>query len=154
MTAPIANGGDDRVNPPTHTRNEFLAADFPTVTHTPEFLRQLILCGPLLRYTGTDYSVSNAPVWRGSVLVVTHSHGPSLTLTYDDKTVPAERLWEERGRAFLRFPIATRLHERERKVVYQMDSEGGQLQRSFWIPGRDETMRMMVNWKSSRHHDS
>lgn len=138
--------------PPVHLRNNFLTADFPTVTHTPESLHKKLLCGPLLRYTGTDYRAQPAPVWKGSVLAVTTGVGEPV-FTYEGGRAQGAKIHDERSREFWRFMISVPLEEQERKIEYTLNFAGhGDVVRSFWVPGRDQTMRIMVGRISPAAH--
>jgi hypothetical protein len=86
-------------------------------------------------------------VWHGSLLLVVNGEGessaPKLTLsTGEDNTTPVS-LVSERGHTFWRYPLEATLEEREKKIEYTLS--GGALneevKRSWWVPGRDESMR-------------
>lgn len=130
--------------PPKHVGNTHLPADFPTVTHTPSELEDVLLCGPLLRYTGTDYTAAQ-PAWSGSVFVVTRDDAPPSISVQDGAAGPPVELWHERGRRFWRFAVTTVLEEEQHRVGYEITINGAVLTREFYVPGREETMRIMFH---------
>lgn len=143
------------VTPPKHLRNRALTSSMP---ETPESLRPTLICGPLIRYHGTDYAVNPAcPLWRGSVLVVTEpGDSPRLSLWAENMVDQQDgyaleratglKLLEERGRCFWRFGIEVGLGKEEHKIEYTISfGAAGQLKREFWVPGREDDMRIMVS---------
>ncbi|KAH8109595.1 hypothetical protein DFH11DRAFT_1627141 [Phellopilus nigrolimitatus] len=110
-----------------------------------------ILCGPLLRYTYIDHKTS---VWNGSILVVIQGfERPVLSIrpAVDEAPSPTELL-SEHGHSFWRFSIAVPLAEEDLEVSYafkaagtQSGSEQGKKECTFWIPAKEETMRLLFH---------
>jgi hypothetical protein len=54
-------------------------------------------------------------------------------------------LFDERGRAFWRFTIEVEMVREEQKVEYIVSFGSDKvLKRAFWIPGKDDSMRVVV----------
>ncbi|TGZ78806.1 hypothetical protein EX30DRAFT_322021 [Ascodesmis nigricans] len=131
--------------PPQHLRNHWASTHLSTAVTTPSTLTSHLLCGPLLRYTNTDYTARPAPVWNGSVLVVV-ANTPPPVLSYEGGRVQGVKIHEERGRGFYRFLITAPLGEVEREVRYTVGfGERGEVRRAFWVPGREQSMRIMFH---------
>lgn len=113
------------------------------------------------RYTYIDHDEG---IWHGTALVVLRgddSHPPQLRLSggeVEEQPNPVALL-SENGHTFWRWPIAVRLHDKEREVQYTISpDEGGEGvekqeewertlegndEAAFWVPGRDDSMRIM-----------
>lgn len=146
-TAGKAPGQPSSIVSSSHLPNTSEPADVPAI---PDSLKSILKCGPLLRYHGTDYSP--VPMWRGSVLVVVESGlEPQFALRTVDSPdlLPQKRgakLLEEKGRCFWRFGFEIELKEVEGKVDYAVTfSTSGKVARSFSVPGKDESMRVMAS---------
>lgn len=142
------------VIPPKHLDNTF----FTSAPETPNILKPILKCGPLIRYHGTNYVANTArPLWRGSILIVTElEHDPRLSLwigsVADEQDgrgldrVVRSKLLEERGICFWRFGIEVELGAEERRVQYRIGFGAvGELLRAFWVPGKEDSMRIMVS---------
>lgn len=146
------------VIPPAHVNNTHISPSL--APETPDSFRPALKCGPLIRYHGADYSTDPArppALWRGSVLVVTESQCvPIFGLEVLGNNVgqqtrrtpalsPGLKLFDERGRAFWRFIIEVVMVKEEQKVEYIVSFGSNEvLKRAFWVPGKDDSMRIMV----------
>ncbi|GJJ08193.1 hypothetical protein Clacol_002401 [Clathrus columnatus] len=104
-----------------------------------------LTCGPLLRYRLIDYDTAT---WNGSLLIVTPTGIiPSyLKLTQSTELTSAHVvvplcIFSGEGHSFWRYPLSIRLSDEERKIKYELDEP--EANGSFWIPGKDQTMRTM-----------
>ncbi|KAI5853132.1 hypothetical protein DFP73DRAFT_590185 [Morchella snyderi] len=142
------------VIPPAHIHNTHLSSSL--APETPASFRPALKCGPLIRYHGADYSTNpERPLWRGSVLIVTESEcvprfGLEVGLGQQTGRTPALspglKLFDERGRAFWRFAIEVGMVKEEQKVEYIVSFGSDKvLKRTFWIPGMDDSMRIMFH---------
>jgi hypothetical protein len=149
-TAAAAAATLTNVAAPPHLRNNFLPDDFKTVTTTPESVRETLLCGPLLRYSRTNYDAASAARWYGTVLLVVRdgdgAGAGALRMAVDDaEATVGEVLLRERGRAFVKFDLEVELRDSERLVRYEIHfGDVATLRRCFGVPGVEDTMRIMV----------
>ncbi|KAL7269796.1 hypothetical protein RUND412_007523 [Rhizina undulata] len=141
---------------PHHHPNDTLPADSPLFTHILPSIAEVPRCGPLLRYIGTSYTNPSKPIWRGSVMIITEydEKVPQLEL-YNGMEENEEEMSQAstkgvkihensyRRRRFWRHGLEMLLAEKEKKVTYCIFGEKGQLRRSSWVPGREESMRIL-----------
>ncbi|KAI5119331.1 hypothetical protein M0805_000561 [Coniferiporia weirii] len=107
--------------------------------------QQALLCGPLLRYTYIDHVNS---VWNGSIMVVVQgTEVPTLTIraANDKSAAVATVLLSESYHTFWRFSVAVQLKDVDLKVVYSLKLSGIASEFEFWVPAKDESMRMMFH---------
>ncbi|KAL4896382.1 hypothetical protein BDV59DRAFT_172748 [Aspergillus ambiguus] len=116
-----------------------------------------VVCGPLLNYKGMDSSHS-APMWRGSVLMVSKP-GPSqprlllrpAASASQGVAIDGLRLYEDPQKAFWRFSLTVPLDSSETRWEYSIPGfryADGPAVRDPWdfvVPSVDQSMRLMFH---------
>lgn len=117
-----------------------------------------VLCGPLINYQHLSYAGSQA-TWRGSVLLVVKPTDAQPRLEYGPTasggartTVDGLKLYQDPTKAFWRFSLDVPLTDATAQWTYTIpdlqfrsdvhEQDGG---RSFFVPGADESMRVMFH---------
>lgn len=117
-----------------------------------------ILCGPLINYQRMDYT-GNSAVWNGTVLIVTKPTQTTPRLAYgpaqsrgESMTVEGLKLYQDPDKAFWRFALEVPLADVQAEWSYAIhdvsflsDVRGKDGRRSFFVPGADESMRIMFH---------
>lgn len=160
-------------------RHENGIGNGPQVRGTNDGLE--IVCGPLLNYKHMSNEFSDHPQWHGSVLIVTppgqqpgqlslhctgawtgaaaatngngHVNGyGNGTSASQERTFPAERLYEDPKKAFWRYVIDVPFQEQESTWQYSIpnmisskDKTPIQKPLRFVVPSRHESMRIMFH---------
>lgn len=118
----------------------------------------LILCGPLINYQHMDYS-GNGVRWNGSVLIVTKPTQSTPRLAYgpaqsrgESMSTDGLKLYQDPDKAFWRFSLEVPLADMQAEWSYAIqnirflsDVHGKDGRRSFFVPGADESMRIMFH---------
>ncbi|KAK5956286.1 hypothetical protein OHC33_002862 [Knufia fluminis] len=118
----------------------------------------LILCGPLINYQHMDYS-GNGVRWNGSVLIVTKPTQSTPRLEYgpaqsrgESMSTDGLKLYQDPDKAFWRFSLEVPLTDMQAEWSYAIqnirflsDVHGKDGRRSFFVPGADESMRIMFH---------
>ncbi|KAG8533395.1 uncharacterized protein KY384_002178 [Bacidia gigantensis] len=144
----------------------------PPVVSTTEELD--IMCGPLLNYKGTTTAPGRAPLWHGSVLIVTkpgqkqpqstlkcrgHAWPEAQTNKSSEshprsvEVVTAVKLYEDPDKTFWRFAIDLPLQEYEACWEYSLidirflsgTSARTSAARTFVVPSTSQSMRIMFH---------
>lgn len=117
-----------------------------------------ILCGPLINYQRMNYTGSSA-TWNGTVLIVTRPIQTTPRLEYgpaesrgEGMTVEGLKLYQDREKAFWRFSLIITLTDVQAEWSYTIpqvkflsDVHGKDGRRSFFVPGADQSMRIMFH---------
>lgn len=117
-----------------------------------------VLCGPLINYQHMTYTGHQA-TWHGSVLIVTKPtpHTPRLEYGPSESrgevvTVEGLKLYQDPDKAFWRFSLEVPLSEEQTEWSYLVsnirflsDIRNKDGRRFFFVPGNDESMRIMFH---------
>ncbi|KAK5094417.1 hypothetical protein LTR24_003571 [Lithohypha guttulata] len=118
-----------------------------------------VLCGPLINYQHMGYPSGGRPIWNGTVLIVTKPTPMNPRLEYGPagsrgETMTAEglKLYQDPDKAFWRFSLEVPLTDGQAEWSYAIpnlrflsDVHGKHGRRSFWVPGAEESMRIMFH---------
>jgi PhoD related phosphatase len=118
-----------------------------------------VQCGPLLRYVRTSGYEGNAPLWHGTVLLVTKVGGktPELELEQigggNNKTTTGYKLYEDSRSVFWRFELDVALGPSETQWKYTIAgmsfrperAAGTGASHTFFVPSQNESMRIMFH---------
>lgn len=117
-----------------------------------------VLCGPLINYQHMSYAGHQA-TWNGSVLIVTKPTPATPRLEYgpaesrgETITVEGLKLYQDPDKAFWRFLLEVPLSDVQTEWSYLVSSvrflsdvHNKDGRRSFFVPGNDESMRIMFH---------
>jgi len=117
-----------------------------------------VLCGPLINFQHMEYQGSR-PTWNGTVLVVTNPTPMNPRLEYgptasrgETMTADGLKLYQDPDKAFWRFSLEVPLTDGQAEWSYYIpnlrflsDVHGKDGRRSFWVPGANESMRIMFH---------
>lgn len=85
--------------------------------------------------------------WHGSLLIVSEQGPAPSALILSGTELKSEHLpinvYSEDGHVFWRFPISVQLAHQELRVDYDIQSLD--IHGSFWVPGRNDSMRIMFH---------
>lgn len=116
-----------------------------------------VLCGPLVNYLHLTYAQESA-VWHGTVLIVTKPGDAAPELEYGPvrgerfARVEALKLYQDLDKTFWRFSLDVPLSQHETEWEYfiprlhflsNVSNDNGR--RTFFVPGSDESMRIMFH---------
>lgn len=128
-----------------------------------------LLCGPLLNYKRMSNEHTESPQWHGSVLIVTTagSRPGALSLSclgssgdgatsngqtgQQDRSFPAQRLFEDPKKAFFRYEIDVPFLEQETVWQYSIqklrtpEKQPLDTRKRFAVPSKHESMRIMFH---------
>lgn len=117
-----------------------------------------VLCGPLINYQHMTYAGTNA-TWHGTVLIVVKPTEAQPRLEYGPAESRGEslsadglKLYQDLNKAFWRFNLEVPLTDVEAKWTYIIpgltflsDIHEKDGRRSFFVPGNDQSMRIMFH---------
>lgn len=117
-----------------------------------------VLCGPLINYQHMTYAGHQA-TWHGSVLIVTKPVATTPRLEYgpaesrgENNTVEGLKLYQDPEKAFWRFSLEVPLSDVQTEWSYLVhnvrflsDVRNQDGRRFFFVPGSDESMRIMFH---------
>lgn len=117
-----------------------------------------VLCGPLMNYQHMAY-VGHQATWHGSVLIVTKPISTTPRLEYgpaesrgESITVEGLLLYQDPEKAFWRFSLEVPLSDVQTEWSYLVsnvrflsDVRNQDGRRFFFVPGNDESMRIMFH---------
>jgi hypothetical protein len=120
-----------------------------------------VVCGPLLNFRRMSNELSDSPIWHGSVLIVVPPGSPQPTLRLncvgavdgsaqqhtipDGRSIPGEKLFEDRNKAFWRFSIEVPMLPFECSWQYALLQTGNVQPKVFAVPSKTQSMRMMFH---------
>ena len=117
-----------------------------------------IVCGPLINYQRMGYT-GNSATWNGTVLIVAKPTQTTPRLEYgpaasrgESMTVEGLKLYQDPDKAFWRFSLEVPLSDVQAEWSYAIpdvrflsDVHGKDGRRSFFVPGADDSMRIMFH---------
>lgn len=117
-----------------------------------------VLCGPLINYQHMSYA-GTSTTWNGSVLIVTKPTELTPRLHYgpaesrgESITADGLKLYQDPDKAFWRFSLEVPLSDAETRWTYAIpnitflsDVHKDEGRRFFFVPGADQSMRIMFH---------